>query len=199
MKKMRHYRVLSLAALLILASGIMTSCGNKQAKSGTATETAESKGMEIDSLLANADALAGKEVTVQGVCTHTCKHGATKIFLMGSDDTQTIRCEAGELGSFSQNCVNNIVEVTGKLMEQRIDEAYLQEWEGKLKAQAAEKHGNSAAGCDSEQKARQEEAANSPEERIANFRKRIAERNAKEGKDYLSFYFIEATNYQVQE
>ena len=195
---MKQYKVFGLAALLTMTLG-MTSCGNKQVKSEIATETPESHAIEIDDLLANADTLSGKEVTVQGVCTHTCKHGATKIFLMGSDDTQTIRCEAGELGSFSQNCVNNIVEVTGKLVEQRIDEAYLQQWEEKVKAQAAEKHGNSAAGCDSERKARQEDKANSPEERIANFRKRIAERNEKEGKNYLSFYFIQTTNYQVQE
>ena len=195
---MRNYKLISLAAILTLAIAI-TSCGNKQAKSETTAEAVESKGMEIDSLLANAETLSGKEVTIQGVCTHTCKHGATKIFLMGSDDTQTIRCEAGELGSFSQNCVNNIVEVTGKLVEKRIDEAYLQQWEEKLKAQTAKKHGNSAAGCDSERKARQEEAVNSPEERITNFRKRIADRNEKEGKNYLSFYFIEATKYQVQE
>lgn len=196
---MKQYKVLSLAVLLALALGT-TGCGNKQVKQAEADEAvAESKGMEVDSLLSNAETLAGQEVTVLGVCTHTCKHGATKIFLMGSDDTQTIRCEAGKLGSFSRNCVNNFVEVTGKLMEQRIDEAYLQQWEAKLKAQTAGKHGESAAGCDSERKARQEETANSPEERIANLRKRIAERSEKEGKNYLSFYFIQATAYQVQE
>ena len=58
--------------------------------------------------------------------------------LMGSDDTQVIRVEAGTLGTFDPKCVNYIVRVTGTLKEQRIDEAYIQNWEAQLKAQAAE-------------------------------------------------------------
>lgn len=54
---------------------------------------------------------------------------------MGSDDTKTIRVEAGPLGSFDTKCINAIVTVTGTLKEQRVDEAYLQNWESKLKAQ----------------------------------------------------------------
>lgn len=54
---------------------------------------------------------------------------------MGSDDTKTIRVEAGPLGSFDTRCVNAIVTVAGTLKEQRVDEAYLQNWESRLKAQ----------------------------------------------------------------
>ena len=144
-----------------------------------------------------AETLAGQTVTVEGVCTHTCKHGATKIFLMGSDDTQTIRVEAGELGSFDTKCVNNMVRVTGKLMEQRIDEAYLQQWEARLKNSAVQQHGETAAGCDSEKKARGE-TADTSEGRIADFRARIAQRQKAEGKAYLSFYYLQAENYEIR-
>jgi len=116
---------------------------------------------------------------------------------MGSDDTQVIRVEAGTLGTFDPKCVNSIVRVTGTLKEQRIDEAYLQNWEAQLKAQAAEKHGTGEAGCDSEKKARGE-TANSPEARIADFRAKIADRKAETGKEYLSFYFMEADSYEVE-
>ena len=86
---------LSIAIALLAVAVIGTSCGNKQQKSSsdTTTEQTTSSALEIDSLLANAENLAGKEVTIEGVCTHTCKHGAKKIFLMGSDDTQVIRGE----------------------------------------------------------------------------------------------------------
>lgn len=194
---MKKKSIIMLAAIFATAITI-TSCGNKSQKANedTATEQTAS-GMEIDSLLANAESLAGQEITIQGVCTHTCKHGAKKIFLMGSDDTQTIRVEAGALGQFDTKCVNSIVSVTGKLMEQRIDEAYLQNWEKQLQAQNAEKHGNGEAGCDSEKKARGE-TASTPEARIADFRQKIADRKATSGKDYLSFYFVEATSYEIQ-
>ena len=190
---------LTIAISIVAMTFIGTSCGNKQQKSASeaTTEQSASSALEIDSLLANAESLAGQEVTIEGVCTHTCKHGAKKIFLMGSDDTQVIRVEAGTLGAFDPKCVNSIVRVTGTLKEQRIDEAYLQNWEAQLKAQAAEKHGTGEAGCDSEKKARGE-TANSPEARIADFRAKIADRKAETGKEYLSFYFMEADSYEVE-
>ena len=107
--KIQHVTVAVAFAALALAG---TSCGNKSKSAGSdITSEQVSAAMEIDSLLANAEALTDKEVTIEGVCTHTCKHGATKIFLMGSDDTKTIRVEACELGSFDTKCVNSLVQV----------------------------------------------------------------------------------------
>lgn len=194
-------KTLSIAAAIMALFFIGTSCSNKQKSTEeTATTEQASGAMEIDDLLANAESLTDQEVTIEGVCTHACKHGATKIFLMGSDDTKTIRVEAGtKIGSFKPETVNNLVRITGKLVEQRIDEAYLTEWEAQVKAQTAEKHGTTEQGCASEQKARGEAPANSIEERITNFRQRIADRQAKEGKNYLSFYYIEGDTYEIVE
>ena len=193
-------RKMTVIAAIAVAGIINASCGNKQQQAnseGATTEVVASGAMEIDSLLANAGEFAGQEVTIEGVCTHICKHGGRKIFLMGSDDTQTIRVEAAKLGSFDTKCVNSIVRVTGTLKEQRVDEAYLQQWESRLKATAAEKHGEGEAGCSTEKKARGE-TANTPEARIADFRAKIAKRQTESGKPYLSFYYMEAANYEIQ-
>ena len=196
-------RTRKLAVVLTSAALMLTvaACGgNKKAndKAETATEQAATSTLQIDDVLAQAETLANQEITLEGVCTHTCAHGATKIFLMGSDDTKTIRVEAAKLGAFDKKCVNNIVKVNGILREQRIDEAYLQQWAAQLKAQTAEKHGEAGkAGCDSEMKARGE-TATTTEGRIADFRKKIEARQAAEGKAYLSFYFVEALSYEIQ-
>ena len=117
-------KTLSIAAAIMALFFIGTSCNNKQKNTEETATTEQTTGaMEIDDLLANAESLTDQEVTIEGVCTHACKHGATKIFLMGSDDTQTIRVEAAKLGSFDTKCVNSIVRVTGTLKEQRVDEA----------------------------------------------------------------------------
>ena len=172
------------AATLMAALVTTTSCGNSNKQSQSEkTEQAAPAALSIDNLLVHADSLANKEVTIEGICTHTCKHGATKIFLMGSDDTK---------------CINAIVTVIGTLKEQRVDEAYLQNWEAKLKAQTEKSHGETAAGCDSEKKARGE-TASTPEARIADFRAKIAERKAATGIDYLSFYYMEASSYEIAE
>jgi len=191
-------RIVRIILFCFLGFGLfLTSCNNKTNSDPIAEET-QTKVMDVDALLADAENLVGQSVSIEGVCTHICKHGGRKIFLMGSDDTKTIRVEGGEVGKFDAKCVNNLVTVKGKMCEQRIDEAYLQQWEEKVAAQIEEKHGETEAGCDTEKKARNEKG-NSATERIADFRKRIAEREAEEGKSYLSFYYMEAEEYSVAE
>ena len=193
---MKH--ILLFIMLTTITSCLLTSCKSKTTQSATSqSQMSQSQILEVDDILARADSLTGKTFTTEALCTHICAHGGGKIFLMGSDDTHVIRVEAGTLGAFDPKCVNSIVRVTGTLKEQRIDEAYLQNWEAQLKAQAAEKHGTGEAGCDSEKKARGE-TANSPEARIADFRAKIADRKASSGKEYLSFYFMEADSYEVE-
>lgn len=191
-------RIIILVTALAAALSF-TACGNRSAaKNNQAAETTATAVTEVDDLLARAETLTGQEVMVEGVCTHICRHGGRKLFLMGSDNKQVIRIEAGDkIGSFGPECVNNIVRVTGTLTEDRIDEAYLTKWEQRVQDQTAEKHGSDEAGCSTEQQARGESAATSTEKRIAAFRARIADRKAKEGKEYLSFYHVDGNNYEI--
>ena len=111
-----------LAAVALLA---MVSCNNK-AKENQNQESAATVALSVDDILAKGDSLVGKTVTVEGVCTHICKHGGKKLFMMGTDDTKMLRAEACELGSFPAEVVNSLVSVTGTLEEDRIDEATIQ-------------------------------------------------------------------------
>lgn len=185
-----------MATIGLLIAG--TSCSNKPKNETNSTEQATEKVLEVDSLLANAEQLTNQAIVVEGVCTHTCKHGGTKLFLMGSNDKQTIRAEAGELGSFDAKCVNNIVRIKGVLKEERIDEAYLQRWETELKEKENKEHGEAGeGGCSTEKNARGE-TADTPDARVADFRAKIAKQQTETGKAYLSFYFIEATDYEIR-
>ena len=189
---------------LFLFVAAFTSCqSNKSKVSGEdvaveQTLVDETAALSVDELLAEAPELVGQEIEVEGFCTHICAHGGGKIFLMGSDDSKTIRVEAGKLGKFSQDCVNSVVAVTGTVAETRIDEAYLARWEEQAKAQTEEKHGEDEGGCSTEKKARGE-SGNTTESRIAAFRERIAASKEKTGKDYLSFFHVVATGYQIEE
>lgn len=197
--KLKNVQYLLLMGVVFFVS----SCGGsskteKLSKENQATEnTVASAALDLDQLLNDADQHAGKEVTVEAICTHICAHGGKKIFLMGSDDTKTIRVESGNGDAFSADCVNSIVEVTGTLREQRMTEESLAKWEEQVKAQASQAKAATHESCDSDKKARGE-TADTPEARIADFRARIAKRKTDEGKDYLSFYFIEANSYEIQ-
>jgi len=202
-----------LCVLLAATSSVVsfTSCsGSKPAEQQEAATAV----MDVDSVLTTAESYIDKQITVEGVCTHTCKHGATKIFLQGSDNTMVLRCEAAQLGSFSKECVHNVVRVTGYVRETRMDEAYLQNWQRQYEeaqmqqAMAATMNGDgalseeeqekvqTATGCETESAARREQG-NTIEEKIAHYREQIAARKAAEGKEYLSFFHIEATAYEV--
>ena len=186
-------RTFSIAALLMVAIAVFTACGNKQQQN----KAEAAQPLTVDSLMEQADRLVGQTVTLQGLCTHTCKHGAKKIFLRGSDDSHTLRIDAGELGAFDTACVNKQVLIVGTLSEERIDEAYLQRWEERLKENNTIQHGQGEAGCATEKNARQE-TADTADGRIADFRAKIAKRQVEEGKDYLSFYFVKASSYEIQ-
>ena len=119
---------------------------------------------------------------------------------MGSDDTKTLRVDAGNaVGSFPQEVVNCMVDVTGTLKEERIDEATILSMEEEYQQAQAEKHGDGEAGCATEKSAHGQKTLNSFEQRMQNYRERIAERNEKEGKPYLSFYALEADSYSIQD
>lgn len=184
---------MKIKSLLILATVALfaISCGGNRAKSVTAEAV-----VEVETLLAGATEYVDKIIEVEGICTHICQHGGRKMFLMGSNDAKTIRIESGNLGAFNQRCQNSIVKVIGTLCEERIDEAYLQNWEAAVAANSAEQHGDGESGCETEKKARGETGSTTAE-RIADFRAKIAARKAAEGKEYLSFYYVVAQAYEV--
>ena len=188
----------SLTLLLGMTLGL-ASCGDdsNKSKEQASAEEVTTAALEVDQVLADPDSLVGDTIEIEGICTHICKHGGGKIFLMGSDDTKTLRVEAGEsIGSFPQETVNSIVRVTGVLVEDRIDENYLAQWEAQIADQAKETQGE--GGCAADMKANAEAEANSVRERIANFRSRIAERTEKEGKPYVSLYHMEGLSYEIR-
>ena len=186
-----------MAAFMMAVCFVMAACGNAKKQQAQPAEEAVAA-LGIDDLLAKAGELVEQQVVIEGVCTHTCSHGAKKMFLVGSDDTKTLRVEAGELGAFDTKVVNNMVTVKGVVKEERIDEAYLQDWEARLKAQTEEHHGNGEGGCDTEKNARGE-TANTAEGRIADFRAKIAAEKEATGKEYLSFYHVVAESYDIHE
>lgn len=198
---LKTYQIMKLNSFfaILAVAFMMVACGNNQNTKVADQQPVEVVAVAIDSLLVDGETLAGQVVEIEGVCTHICSHSASKIFLL-SDGGKTLRVEAAELGSFAQECVNSVVKVKGVLREERIDEAYLQAWEQRIANKTEEQHGegDGDGGCDTEKAARGE-TANSSVERIADFRTKIAARTEAEGKEYLSFYFVEAQEYEIVE
>lgn len=189
---MKKVNLLFLAFISIIAFASCTS--NKK----TAETEADQTPKTVDLILAMADQEVDNLVVVEGICSHICSHGGKKLFLMGDDDSNTIRVESNDaLGAFKSECANSIVQVKGTLREERIDEAYLVKWEAEIAEGTVEEHGGEGEGCETEQKAQGQDNVTNDAERIKDFRNKIAARNEAEGINYLSFYYIEADDYSI--
>ncbi|MBR5743867.1 MAG: hypothetical protein IKX94_00905 [Muribaculaceae bacterium] len=200
---MKVIKLLALSALILGFASCQS--GQKDENAQDSTAVAEVAVISVDDLLANPDSLLGQTITVEGVCSHLCKHGGRKAFLIGAGENSSLfRCEATEEmgGSFPQETIKKNLRVTGVLVEDRIDEEYVKSMEEQNAAaeKVAKKEGNEAKkgeSCETEAKAQGQDAAASFADRMADYRARIAERQAKEGKAYLSFYHLDAKKYEI--
>ncbi len=191
---MKKATLLLIALISILT---LTCCTSNKKTDETNTNTVQTY-TSVDEILANAEQEIDNTVLVEGLCTHICSHGGKKLFLMGDNESNTIRVETNDaLGAFKAECVNSIIQVKGSLKEERIDESYLAQWEARIAEGTVDKHGEDGEGCSTELKAQGQEDVNSEAARIKDFREKIAQRNKSKGKNYLSFYYIEAIDYSV--
>lgn len=179
---------------------LSVACVNKKA------DSAKSEAMHlfaVDSLLSTSGDLVGKVVAVEGFCTHVCSKGGMRLFLASENQEKTIRVKSNDwIVAFDPDCINRIVRVSGTLMEDRIDENYLQRMEQQTEEEGDEGHGKDGSGCVMEQKAEGVKAGSSRSERIGNFRARIAERKEKEAKETslstTSLPHITKRNYRIK-
>jgi len=191
MEKITKVTTLIASFAIMLLS--LASCGGDGNKQKTETSETKSDALTVDQVLTNPDQYVDKTITIEGLCSHLCAHGGVKAFIQGNADNMQLRCEAfpGMNEPFSGETVHKALKVTGKLREQRIDEEYLKALEN------SDIDGDRETGCDTERTAHGQQDLKTLNDRIADYRARIAESVAKGGKDYLSFYYMDATGYEI--
>ncbi|MDE6188048.1 MAG: hypothetical protein K2G17_07955 [Duncaniella sp.] len=202
MKKTSIFSILAVFCMIMISCG-----GSSKSDAGTSADNAVS----VDEVFANADNMLGDTIVVEGVCSHLCAHGGKKAFIAGAADSIMLRCEAFPLMGepFPKSVVRRPLQVKGILREERVDEDAIQEMirrNEEAQAAAAAENGDLAAdstetkaesGCATERTAKGQRNLVTFEDRINDFRAKIAARQEKEGKPYLSYYYLEAISYDV--
>ncbi len=180
-----------LMTVVAAAALFVASCGKKDAA------CCEKTAISVDSLMAIAPEIVGDTIEVDGLCSHLCKHGGRKAFLVGTDSTIVLRCEStAEMGgAFAPDCIGKTLAVTGVVCENRIGEAEVAAMEARQAA--ADSASRAHEACATEKKAQGQDSIDTFEARMADYRAKIAARAEAEGKDYLSFYYIKAISYTV--
>ena len=105
--------------VLMLVAGCSQQGGKIEAESVTLAE-----------LTANTGEYVGKVVEVSGTVNHVCRVSGKKLFITGDSPGQRFKVDAGAgIGTFDIALEGSDVRVVGLIEEQRVDAAYLNEWE----------------------------------------------------------------------
>jgi len=171
---MRH---ISSVFTALLISFLCISCtGNKK----TAT-------ISVDELAAAIEDMQdGDTLTVRGYCTYVCTSGASHITLAGEDDINMISANASrDMDAFDASLQDRYVTVTSILHEQKVDRAFLDDWEYRLDESLKGPNGNPPAVAQLKLQ-------------IEALRDSIDARYARCGKEYWSSYTLEVISYEAE-
>ena len=199
---------LLLAAIVALT---FSACNNAaepaEVKENTDTTIVDVTTITVDELEMNIADLVGKTVVVAGDVDHVCKHGGTKMVIVG--DSTDIHIKASEeSGNFrADQVMDHRVIVTGVVDEFRVDEDYIAKKEAELEemissgadenAEVAEEgHEEKGLFPDNDTKHKKEVAG--MKKQIEGLKAMLAEAKA-EGKDHVSFYSVIADTYEIDE
>ncbi len=139
-----------------------------------------------------------KKIQLEGIVDHICKHGGQKLFLVSEDSETRIKITPDEeIAAFNAELEGDRLLLVGIVEEQRIDEAYLREWEEEIRAgsdMSDDKGEGKHLGGNVEKGG---EGADLDEEleKVNRLRTMLEE----SGDDHLSFYSVLCTSYDVVE
>jgi len=196
---------LLLAAIIAFT---FTACNNasEPATSNENTDTTAAA-LSVDELEMNIEDLVGKTVVVAGDVDHVCKHGGTKMVILG--DSSDIHIKATDKsGNFrADQVMDHRVIVTGLVDEFRVDEDYIAKKEAELEdmianggdekaEEAEEEHDEKGMFPDNDTK--HKKAIAGMKKQIERLKAMLEEAKA-EGKDHVSFYSVKADSYEIDE
>ncbi len=137
----------------------------------------------LDSLLAVADQLVDKKVTVKGSVTHTCKHSGKRCFIVGDNENVSMRVEAkGNIGGFNRELVGSELAITGIVKERRLTKEYIDQYEKDVNDKKVKEDG-SAETCQAE---------------LANINE-MRDWMKKNNKDYYAIYYMDGEEFSIVE
>ena len=183
---------------------LIASCGNnaenatdENSTDSTAVteEVAVENIVDINKFEEEVEKFAGQEISIEGTCVHTCKHGGGKMHIVGDNpESRVVIIATDESGKFDAEMEGIKYKVLGKVVETRIDSIYLANWEAEILAgeeggeKEAVKHNHGHERDDASEAEEQEMKLMQVDE----MRKQIEE----SGKDHLSFYNVECISFE---
>lgn len=155
---------------------------------------AETPVVGVRKILTEGSSFVGQPVVLEGFVTGVCHSGGKKAFLhdLDPDAKGNLRVErTGDMKVFDQDLKGQTLQVAGVVRELRIDAAYLDAWEARVKAaHAAKDEKKECDGHDCDSSLSNDAAI----KRINALRAQVA----KAPKGYLSSIWVDGTTWKVK-
>jgi hypothetical protein len=133
----------------------------------------------VDDLLKDPETFVGKEVEIEGLVTHVCKHSGKRLHLTSTASNDMIRVEAtGDITRFERELEGSDVRIKGLVRKLVIDEDYLAKWENEMSSMG-EGHEHSEDEAETEL--------------LANMKMRLEN----SGQDRVVSYWVDGTSFKV--
>jgi hypothetical protein len=185
------------AGIFIFAVVLFFACGgNKSGSSESGGQTSSAVNdsttevviIPVEELLKNPDRYVDKEIKVEGMVTHVCKHSGQRLHLSDEQGTGNIRVEAGDkIKRFERDLEGSEIVAQGILRRQVIDEAHIEEMA---------KNGRGGNGMHMEDEGEEGKAGTGEEadaqERANNMRKMLQE----SGEDRIVTYWLDGESFE---
>jgi hypothetical protein len=167
--------------LAIIAS--LISCKTETKKTEENTQTTESEVIETPTLALGefnikAGEFVGKEVKIQGIVDHVCKHSGKKLLVVTDDGDVHVTSDV----RFDDTLKGNEISLVGVVLEDKIDEAYCL----KMEEDNIKSHSEGASN----------------QEQFENKKKHIQQYRDKmkaEGIDYISEFSLQYVSHTIVE
>jgi len=138
----------------------------------------------------------GKKIKLKGTVDHICSHGGQKLFLVSEESDARVKVTPDEeIAAFNAELEGDLIVLEGIVEEQRIDEAYLREWEEEIKSgsEMSDDKGEGKHLGGKVEKGGENADVSEEMEKVNRLRDMIKE----SGTDHVSFYSVLCTSYNV--
>lgn len=174
-----------ITAFLVLAFVISCSKNNENLESVEQIPT-----LSVENFENEAPKFIDKKIIIEGIVSHTCKHGGKRMFLIDKNDSLRVEVTTGkDVEKFDESLVGSTVVVEGIVKEERVDEKFLSDWEQEV-LQNDEKHDGKQIHTGEE--GHEKDDIQKKLRKINNLREELKA----SGKKYLSFFSIEALKFE---
>ncbi|MFO8235515.1 MAG: hypothetical protein R6U04_08950 [Bacteroidales bacterium] len=106
---------------------IISSCGTEEKEKKQDQKANEEKQvLTVNEVMQNPANYLDEKITVKGMVSHVCEHGGKRLHLSQTDSEEKLRVRAGKsIGKFPKELEGNTLTITGKFVEERMDEEYI--------------------------------------------------------------------------